>query len=376
MRLAVNELRSTPFRTLLTLAAIAAAIAVILVLRGFEQGLYAQSRSIVMSRGADLFVTQAGIHNLVAARSALPQFTRGLVEDIPGVATAHPLTGLPVIYDQDGLKTPSYLLIYDTKGGPNRITQGTAARSGNDIVLDLSLADKYGLRPGDTLTLAAFDFRITGITTGNAALFMPFLFTTYDGLIDFFLDSEIAPDLSTFPLLSYLLIELRPGADRTAVAREIEARIPEADVLTPSQLADNDAALGKELFGPVMGAMISIAYVIGGLVVALIMYADVRRRQRSFAVMKALGFSQGRITLEIGTQVLILVIIAFPMGMAIAQLMAMGIAWWAPIYRVLSLEPYGLVQTLVGLTLFAGFGALLPLRLVAKADPVTAFQDG
>ena len=133
VQLAVRQLHADPLRSALTMAAIAAVIAVILVLRGFEQGLYQQSRDAVLGRGADLFVVQSGVQNFVAVRSSLRQLARRDVEEVPGVAEAHPITSFSVIYEKDSRKVPIYLMVYDKAGGPGRLVEGHAARSARSV---------------------------------------------------------------------------------------------------------------------------------------------------------------------------------------------------------------------------------------------------
>jgi len=372
--LAYRQLTAEPLRALLTACAVAAAIAVILVLRGFEQGLYAQLEQAVKSRGAPLFVAQAGVSNFIAVRSSLPQLAREQVEAVGGVAEAHPVTGLSVIYGPEGNRVPIYLLVHDALGGPAHIVDGKPIRAARDAVIDEGLARRYGLRPGDALVISDFRFRVAGISRGESAMFMPFVFIGYDGMIDLFLESEIAPDLSTFPLLSFLLVELAPGAQPKTVAQAIEAAVPEADVLSADALAANDAALGKELFGPIMGSLIGLAYLIGVLVVGLIVYADAIGRRRAFGVMKALGFRLSHMLAAVSAQTLMLLLLAWPLGVALAFAVAAGIEALAPVYRVYVLEPTGLAWALAGVLTMALLGAALPLRVVARADPMIAFQ--
>ena len=372
--LAYRQLTAEPLRCALTACAVAATIAVILVLRGFEQGLYAQLEAAVTTRGAPLFVAQAGVSNFIAVRSSLPQLARERVEAVAGVGEAHPVTGFFVTYGPEGNRTPVYLLVHDTLGGPARIVEGGPIRAGRDAVIDAGLAKRYGLRPGDPLVISDFRFRVAGITRGQSAMLTPFVFIGYDGLIDLFLESEIAPDLSTFPLLSFLLVELAPGAQAKAVAQAIERALPEADVLTADELAANDVALGQELFGPIMGALIGLAYLIGILVVGLIVYADTIARRRAFGVMKALGFRLRHMLAAVAAQTLMLLVLAWPLGVGLAFAVATGIEALAPVYRVYVLEPAGLAWALAGVLAMALAGAALPLRVVARADPTIAFQ--
>jgi len=85
-----RQLLSDPLRTLLTIAAMAAVVAFILILEGFNAGLLAQMRNTVMGRQGDLIFSQAGIFNMIAARSILSEYVRADIEKVPGVTEAHP----------------------------------------------------------------------------------------------------------------------------------------------------------------------------------------------------------------------------------------------------------------------------------------------
>jgi len=373
-RLAVRQIVHEPLQASLMALAIGVAIAVTLVLRGFEQGLYVQSESIVLDRGGQLILTQAGVSNFLAVRSSLPQLTRQRVEAVEGVAGAYPLTGFWVIYGTEGNKFPLLLLVYDQLGGPTHIVEGRVIRDGRDAVIDMGLSKRFGLKPGDPLVVSDFEFKIVGITSGSSALFSTFAFVTYDGLIDLFLESEIAPDISTFPLLSFLLVATKPGADVDRVAQAIEETVPDVDVFRPQQLANNDVELGAELFGPIMNVLISLSYIVAMLVIGLMVYADVSARRRTYGILKALGFRMAQIARAVLAQVHLLMLAAFPLGVALAYLVGSGIEWAAPVYRVYVLEPMGLIKTFLGVVAMLIVGGLLPLRMIARTDPTIAFQ--
>jgi len=373
-RLAWRQLLIDPLRTCLTAFALRAVIATILVLEGFEQGQYFQLARAVFDRDADLIVTQAGVSNFLATRSSIPQLSRADVESVEGVVNAHPITVLPVIYEKLGRKTPLFLFVYDTRGGAVNIIEGQNISDGRDIIVDVSLAKRYDIQIGDKFIVSDFEFKVAGITEDAAALFTGFAFINYDGMIDLFLESEIAPDLSTFPLLSFMLVELEPTADRVKVASEIEARAPDVDVYTPQQLAENDVNLGRTLFGPVMNLLVNVAYIIGLLVVGLIMFANVRSRLRSFAVLKALGFSNTNLAFAVLLQALLLLIISLPLGVLLAQGIAMIIHLYTPLYLIYMFEPDVFIHTLSASIIFAIIGSWIPLRSIRKADPMLAFQ--
>lgn len=375
LRLIYRQLVLDPARTALTATALAAVIAVILVLEGFNEGLVAQLGDAVRDRQADLIVTQSGVSNLTAARSVLPQFARRDVESVAGVATAHPLTGIPVIYTEGDQSTPVFLMVYDTSGGPRHLARGATATQPRDIVIDRSLAEKYGLVPGDALNISEFEFRVSGIAQGAAAFFTPFAFIRYDDLIDFYFDSGVVADITTFPLLSFLLVELTPGADPGGVADAIEAAVPSGDVFLPEALAAQDESLGRVLFGPILALLIGVGYIIGVLITGIIMFAAVNARRHEFGVLKALGFSHGYLSVSVVLEALALALLAIPLGVALAWLLSWAIETAMPLYRILATEPIPVLRTALACLMFATAGALVPVRLIRKLDPGLVFRS-
>jgi putative ABC transport system permease protein len=375
LRMLYRQLTYNPFRTVLTVTALAAVVAVILVLEGLREGLLAQSRSVVMDRHADLIVTQSGIANMTAARSILPQFARFDVEAAEGVAVAHPLTAIPIIYDQGGRRTPIFLLVYDTGGGPRRLIAGRVPEAPREIVIDRSVAKIYNLRPGDPFVVSDFEFRVAGIAAGASAMFTPFGFIRFDDLIDFYFESDVAADISSFPLLSFLLVELEAGADRAAVVARIEASVPAADVFVPERLADNDMALSGALFGPILGVLTTVGYLIGVLVTAIVMFAAVHARRRNFGLLKALGFSPGFLSRSVVLEAVVLALIAIPFGVLLAAGIAVLIESAMPLYLILPTEPVPAMRTAIACLMFAVAGALAPIGLVRRIEPSLAFRS-
>ena len=192
-----------PARSLLIILSVAAILAEILVLEGFLAGSYTQLRQAVLRRGGDVMVSQAGVRNFLATRSILPQRTRAAVEAIPGVAKTHPLAALSMIYEQGARRAPTIVIVYDDGGGPEVFLSGQAPANNGEIAIDLSLAEKFGLGVGDRLTLPDYDFTVSGITSGESALFTPFAFINFDTLIDFYFESDVAADIAAFPAAEF-----------------------------------------------------------------------------------------------------------------------------------------------------------------------------
>jgi len=354
--------------------ALAAVIAVILIFEGFLEGLVAQSRAAVLDRGADLIVTQAGVRNLTLARSILPQSARSEVEAIDGVSVAHPLTGIPVIYVEGDERAALLLFVYDTGGGPARLVAGEDIQTPRGIIVDRSFAQRFDLAVGDPLVISDFRFTVSGITQGASAYFSAFGFVRFDDLIDFYFESDLADDISTFPLLSFLLVELEDGADRAVVAAAIERDVMSADVFTPEAMADEDEALSRSLLGPIIAFLIGVGYISGALVTGIIMFASIDARRRELGVIKALGYSNRYLALAVVSEALILVCAALPLGLLLARLVAAGIETGLPLYRVPVFEAWPVARTIAASIIFAVLGALLPVRMISRLDPGMVFR--
>jgi len=374
LHLVCRQLLHRPLRTVFTLIAVAATIGAVLVIQGFQTGIYWQLPGLVLNRGGDLIVTQDGITNMIAARSTLPQLARRRIEAIDGVKIAHPLTAISAIYDGHGRKTPIFILVYDSAGGPRNIVAGTAPQGSRDIVIDRSLARIHGLRLGDRIEISEYAFRVSGITSGNVAFFTPFAFVTYDGMIDFYMESKVVGYLTTFPLLTFLIVDLKPGADRDKVAAAIEAGVPEADVFVPRRLAANDQKLGRAMLGPVFNLITAVSFVIGVLVIGLIMFAAVNARRRSLGVLKALGFSTRQLSGSVLFEAALITTLAFPVGIALAWAVAAVVDAAAPLYVVMFDDPATLLRTALGCAIFALAGSLIPVRVIARLEPAIVFR--
>jgi len=355
--------------------AIAAVIAVILVLEGFYAGQLVQLRNTVLNRGGDLIVVQAGVSNMIAVRSVLPQFARQDVEAIDGIAAAHPLATIALIYEQEGMRSPISLFVYDTGGGPGKLYSGRPIEKDREIIIDRSLAEKYELIPGDSFILSDFEFLIAGISEGDAAYFTSFGFVEFDDLLDFYFESDLADDISTFPLLSFLLVNLDKGEDHTAVAQRIEDSVVSADVYLPKALADRDEALGRITLGPIFETMIGVAYIVGILVTGIIMFAAINGRRQNLGVLKALGFSNGYLLRVVVMEALLLASLAIPVGIVLAKLLGIFIESMAPLYLVLPTETTPLIRTALACWGFAIAGSLLPVHMIYRLDPGMVFRN-
>lgn len=361
-------------RTLLSVLSVAGAIALVLTFEGVRAGLHQQTRSFAQHLPADLVAMQSGVANLLGARSVLPQSVRRAVERIPGVKTAHPLAGLPVIYSSGERISPVYVLAYDTAGGPLRIVEGRGIENADEIVVDANLARRHGFRSGDVVEFLGHRFVVAGLSGGTTNPFNPYVYARLDNLIDLYMAGDL-PEQMAESALSFLLIELRDGADLRSVRETIERDVPEVDVYTPWEIGESDVQRVEGFLGPALSLLIAISWIVAALIVALTLYASVLGRLGELAIVRAIGAAKVAVAGLVVAEAVLVSLLAFAVALGLALGLSRLLGWVAPQYPV---EPFG--PALLGRVLLVQIAtaAIAPIFAVRRAvvvDPVLVFAQ-
>jgi putative ABC transport system permease protein len=171
------------------------------------------------------------------------------------------------------------------------------------------------------------------------------------------------------PLLSFLLLELRPGAEAGTVRRLIESGVAGVDVYTPAELSVHDVDLGRQFFAAVLNLLVGVAWLAAMLAVGLAMDAAVIDRRREFAVMKALGVGAAGLAVTVVIEAILVCLLAFPVALLIARASAAAIEAFNPLYRVLPWRLSVITRGAVASLGAALIGALLPIRQLRSLEP-------
>jgi putative ABC transport system permease protein len=371
---ALAEILRAPTRTLLRIFAIGGALSVTFLFEGFRFGVDRQMAMPAASLPAPLVAVEEGAKHVVGIRSDLPQSARAAIEAIPGVRAAHPLVSVPVIFKRGDRRTPIQLMAYDSAGAP-RLARGRAVSGPREIVFDERLARLYRIDVGAGVEVLDRKLTVVGLSADTDIFFSPFAFVTYDELIDLYLDSDVPGAMGGAPLLSFLLIEPKPGADPDQIRRAIEARVEGVDVYRPSELAANDVDLGRQFFGAVLNLLVGIAWLAAVLAIGLTMYAAVIDRRRDFGVMRALGMSSFGLAGAVVVEALAVCALALPIAGLVAWQSASIIEALNPTYRLVLLSPPVVVRGAGAALAAALVGALLPIRRLRALEPDLVFRS-
>lgn len=361
-----------PARTTLSVGVSAAVIALCLLFEGERQGMFGDLRDFPASLDADWIAIEKGNAYFAMAPSKLPQLSRAAAEAVPGVAAVEPVALLPFIFRTDTMSTPAILFTYDHTR-PATLVAGRAPDGDGEIALDESLARRHGVGLGDSVEVFDEPVTVRGIVRGARSPFMPYAFMSYDALLSVLLASDLPVGLDDLSLVSVLLIRAQPGVDAQALRAPLALAVPDADLFTPAQLGEADAAFGRRLVGPVLSLMVGIAWIIAALTMGLLRYADVQAHWREYGVLKALGAGPGRMAAALATGGLLIALPALPLALLLGQGFASVIAQWNPLYAARLWEGEVLARAVLAALSAGVVGSLIPLRRLTRLDPVVVF---
>lgn len=158
---------------------------------------------------------------------------------------------------------------------------------------------------GMTVKVGAITNRIRSFTT------MPYIFTTLQRA-QIMLGAEQEQG-------SYILVTVDPGADVKEVQELIQARLPDAEVLTRESFRSR--SINYWLFHTAAGSGLiagtALAIIVGIVIVAQTLYASTKDHLNEFATLRALGASAGYIIQVILLQALFSAVVGYALGMSL-----------------------------------------------------------
>ena len=191
-----------------------------------------------------------------------------------------------------------------------------------------------------------------------------------------FLDYGLAQSLSPAELIdrtTFIIVRLEPGADVSAVTREIRRRLPYNDVYGQAEWAARSrgywiesTGLGLTLFLTVtLGAMVGV------VIVAKTLYASTSEHLVEFGTVKALGGGNRTVYAIVAEQASY----AAALGFGLALALAYGLA---PLLSRLDMKliitPTMAGLVFVGTQAFCVAAASLSFHKVASLDPAMVFR--
>jgi putative ABC transport system permease protein len=365
MSLARRNLFQDKTRLALSIGGVALAVMLILILKGFLTGMNRQITLYLDRSPGSIVVAEEEVVNLLGATSLLPEGMIQKAERIRGVEQVTPILSQFVILELHEKKQPAYMVGYDPTlgGGPWQLVAGREPRAKKEMVFDRVLADRHGLRVGDTVEVMGQDFTIVGLSSGTTSWMTSFFFVRKQDAEKLLLNPEAT---------SFLLLTTSSDADLDKILQRLNG-FSDVNALTKKQMATNDLKLFARVFSAPLRLMVGIAFLVGTMIVGLVIYTATVERQREYGVIKAIGGKNSFLYRVVLAQALF----ASIAGSLLGVLLANGAAQWIMSARPQFLIVFDLMDSVQAL--LAGLGmaliaSIFPTRVVAGLAPAEVFR--
>ncbi len=363
--LARRQLAAEPAKLAVSVLAVAAAVALVLLLSGLKRGMGEQV-TLYLDRQAPVLVGQAGSRNFLAQASVLPERIGEALDRVPGIAEATPISQQFAMLRLHGRRVRALLVGYGPgrPGGPWALAGGRTPEAPGEVVLDRVLASEHGLALGSILEYRGAQLRIVGLSRGTSAFMTPLAFAT----------RETVNALSRRPgTASFFLVRPDSGTAPENLARRIEQTVAGVSALTRSAAAANDRRLFLDPFSAPLLTMVAIAFAVAILVIGLTVYSSTAERSREYATLKALGLRRRALLRLTAAQAAGLAFAGTAGGVVLAFAGKWVVSALAPSYLI-SIGPDTVILIGAGALAMALAAAFLPARHLARLDPASAFR--
>jgi putative ABC transport system permease protein len=363
--IAWRQLISEPPKLAVTVLAVAAAVALVLLLNGLRLGISKQV-TLYIDHQPPVLVGQVGSRDFLAQTSVLPETLGERLERVPGVATATPISQQFAMLTLHNRRVLAILIGYDAgkAGGPWRLASGRTPQSLGELVLDQVVASDHGLRVGSALSYRGASLRIVGLSSGTSGFMTPLAFVTRETANALRRQQGIA---------NFFLVQPSDGVAPEGLAARINREVTGVSALTRNEVAANDRSLFAAVFSKILLPMVAIAFAVAVLVIGLAVYNSTAERSREYATLKALGLRRWSLFQLVGTQAAALAVAGTILGTLLGFAAARGISALAPRYLV-AIDPGTVAVVAISALAMAIVASLLPARFVARIDPATAFR--
>ena len=363
-----NLLRSRA-RLAVSIGGVALALTLVMALDAIFEGVGRQLTAYIDRSGADVWVSQSGVRNLHMVASWLPTTTTEAVADVDGVALAE-----PILYTTDSMsardeRSWAYVIGLTpdaTMGGPWDVVEGTGRPGPGEAVIDRRFAQRAGIGLGDSVTMLGREFRIAGLTEGTASLVNSVAFVSFD---------DFAARRGGEPAVSYVLVRTSGGVSSDTLAERIGSIVDGVAVQTTGAFGVAERKLVLDMSGDVISIMNVIGFVVGLAVVALTVYIATLALRREYGTLKAFGAPDGYLYRVVLAQAGLSVMAGFVAAVAITAALS-AVVPRTGVNLELAIAGASLVKVGVVAAVIAALAALLPIRQIARLDPVLVAREG
>lgn len=345
-------------RTLLSVLAIGVEVTMVLTLVGLSYGMLEESNRRTRGVGADVIIRPPGSSVLSLSSAPMPEAMVPFFAKQEHVAVVAGTVVHPLVFPES--VTGVNLEKFTEMSGGFRYIHGGPFAGPDDVIVDEYYARQNELKVGGQMELMNRNWRVAGIVEAGK-------------LSRIFVDMKVLQDLTgATGKLSQIYVKLDDSAATAGVIAKLKAALPDYNIYSTEELVSLISVNNIPGLKAFIAVIISLAIIIGFLVVFLSMYTAVLERTREIGILKAIGASPSYVLSVLLRETVILAIAGSFVGILLS---------YATRWTIHSLIPASLQQNIVPewwpwTTLIALTGAILgtlyPAWKAASQDAIEA----
>jgi putative ABC transport system permease protein len=361
-KMIIANLVHRPFRTIISVVAVAVEVTLILLIVGLSIGMLNDAKNRQVGIGADIMVQPPGSSLLMGVSGAPVSIkVANKLSKLPHVVAVAPVvtqlsTGgtVEVI---DGIDLSSF----EAMGGPFRYISGGPFQDANDMLIDDFVASSKHLQVGDSVELLNHTFRVSGIVEHGkgARKFLPI--------------ATLQDIIGAQGKASIFYVKLDDPNNAETVVHEIKS-IPgmgEYGVHSLKEYLSLMTSGSIPGFSTFINVVIGISMVIGFIVIFQAMYAAVMERTREIGILKSLGAGKLYIVNVILRETLLIAVGGIILGFATSYLARIALHHKFQTLPIL-ITPEWLTRATIIAIVGSLLGAVYPALKAAQKDPIDA----
>ena len=364
LELVLANLRTRPFRTLISVVGVALGVVLVTLFTGLARGMSEDMAKRSANWKAEIVFTRPGAMELTSSNASLSTAYAERLLEIEGVKSTVPVIryitpsakGRFGTQQLDGVEWQPFAEMNEM-----RIVAGRAATANNEIMLDDRQMRDDKLQVGESIELfGGKQYEIVGVFTPPSGARIKMSLAAMQDALE-------SPNKCT-----YILVKLEDGADVDAVAARINQTLPGNKInLTRDLIIDaQDRIPALKVF---LRILVGLGAFVSTIFVLLSMYTTITERRKEIGILKSLGASKSFIIRVIEGEAFLIGVL----GVSLGFFVSFSASYLIHLIFDLQFE-FGLNWILTAILIAVGgslIGAVYPAWRASNIDPVLVLTN-
>lgn len=315
LELVLANLRTRPFRTLISILGVALGVILVVLFTGLARGMSNDMARRAANWKAEILFTRPGAMSISSSSLNVSTTYAERLLEVEGVESTVPV-GQHIMSNSDsrwglekidGVEWKPFAEI-----NKMQMVQGRPATANDEIIVDERNFRDNSYKLGDTKEIFGKDYKIVGVFSPPSSSRIKMSL------------SAMQEALQAERKCTFVLVKLKDGVDADQVASLINDKFPGNKVnLTRDLIIDaEDRIPGFKIF---LNVLVGLGAFVSTIFVMLSMYTTITERRKEIGILKSLGASKPYIIKVIEGEAFLIGVLGIILGLAISFLSAFSI---------------------------------------------------